>query len=394
MDVGLLNILGFHIYWMLLFWRMVVFVICIAPGLLPPLWQLLWSRDVSRNVRYGPSPRNHLDIYFPAREPRKTKPVVVFLCGGGWIIGYKLWSLLQGLRAMQNDMIFVSLDYRNFPQGEINAMLEDLDNAMNYVFNNISEFGGDIHRVYLVGQSAGAHLASLATLRQIKRESQGEGTLWRASWLRGLVGVSGPYNLIAASERFHERGLRKYVQAAIFGGLDQLAAYSPTILASQFTDAPWKPTAFPGSRLSLPSFPVGPSTTPTPLPLVFSNSPQAPNAGCQACQKAMSFHILTCRTHSRFPPITLFHGTQDRSVSPDSSLEFANVLHQAGFHVTIKLYPGKTHTDLILEDPLVGQDDLFNDLCLIVNGVPVLPSKSHFRLPLSLMNFARQVNPF
>ena len=62
-----------------------------------------FSSKIIRNVNYGEGSlkRNLLDIYLPSSDisnnssTRKT-PVVIFVTGGAWIIGYKLWSALVG----------------------------------------------------------------------------------------------------------------------------------------------------------------------------------------------------------------------------------------------------------------------------------------------------------
>jgi prenylcysteine alpha-carboxyl methylesterase len=327
-----------------------------------------------------------LDIYLPAdTKSGKPKPVIVFLCGGGWIIGYKAWSLLQGFAAMQNGVIFVSIDYRNFPQGRIDDMLEDLDTAMQFVFNHIEDYGGDISNVHLMGQSAGAHLVTFGALRQVQREQQALPTKWKATWLRGILGVSGPYNLVAASQQFHLRGLRHSIQAAIFGGLDRLTSFSPTMLAPLLAAS--------SLQEELPSL----------SPHLFSNSPQlSEDGGLEGIYTPPSQHralasILTPPLSPRCCPIILMHGTKDRSISYESSIEFGKALHAAGFSVTVKLFPGKSHTDLILEDPLMGIDPLWESVCQIVTGKnpSCVALGGHLAyLPGSLMSLARFTNPF
>jgi acetyl esterase/lipase len=402
----LLRILGFHVYWMKQLLRMLLLILCIIPGMVPCLIRLLLSRQVKKNIRYGPAPRNHMDIYCPtSKPPEKGYPVVIFICGGGWIIGYKAWSVLQGLCCMLNGILFISMDYRNFPQGKIVHMLEDLNSAILYTFSNASFYGGDPSRVFLVGQSAGAHLASYLLLQQVHLEAQGKDLKWKASDLRGLIGISGPYNLVAASRQFHRKGLHKSVQAAIFGGLDRLVDFSPSCLASRLATKSFVPSQQLASVKAMHS-----GELPDVHPLLFSNSPsplqRQENHGpmsCTACQEMVpTLHAITCATktssqQAKCCPITLIHGTSDRSIHHESSLEFANILHMAGFRTTLKLYPGKSHTDLILEDPLCGSDTLSNDLSLIVSGRPIdglAVTSTLDVLPRALMHLARLFNPF
>jgi hypothetical protein len=61
---------------------------------------------------------------------------------------------------------------RNFPQGSVGDMVADVSTGIEWVLLNIGEFGGDPERVYVVGQSAGAHLSALAILRQAIKEAE------------------------------------------------------------------------------------------------------------------------------------------------------------------------------------------------------------------------------
>ena len=57
------------------------------------------------------------------------------------------------------------------------------------MFDNIEAYGGDPQNVYLVGQSAGAHLSSLVLLLQAQREAAyGEWTVRVEEMGRGMTG--------------------------------------------------------------------------------------------------------------------------------------------------------------------------------------------------------------
>ena len=43
-------------------------------------------------------------------------------------------------------------------------MVSDVDLAVRWVLDHVEEFGGDKKRVFIVGQSAGAHLTALAVM--------------------------------------------------------------------------------------------------------------------------------------------------------------------------------------------------------------------------------------
>lgn len=59
------------------------------------------------------------------------------------------------------------LDYRNFPQGTMSDMLEDVNTGIAWVLRRIQYYGGDPANVTVVGQSCGAQLSSLAITIQV-----------------------------------------------------------------------------------------------------------------------------------------------------------------------------------------------------------------------------------
>ena len=101
-------------------------------------------------------------------------PMVIFVSGGAWIIGYYFWSvLLAKLLAARGYLVFVP-DYRNFPQTTLEGMVVDVEDAVSWVLANGERYNGDLDNVTLMGQSAGAHLTLLAIVRQARLVAQDE----------------------------------------------------------------------------------------------------------------------------------------------------------------------------------------------------------------------------
>lgn len=147
--------------WVIMTIRLLTFVALLFPAFLQILWYWLFHPQVHKNIPYGYKGRNLLDVYtVAASQEGKKRPVLVFFSGGAWIIGYKAWGALMGKFLANCGVVFVTPDYRNFPQGMVPDMLEDASLAMQWVFTNIEHFGGDPDNVTLMGQSAGAHIAA------------------------------------------------------------------------------------------------------------------------------------------------------------------------------------------------------------------------------------------
>ncbi|PVF96550.1 alpha/beta-hydrolase [Serendipita vermifera] len=114
----------------------------------------------------------HLNIWTSQKDVRSSngssKPVFVWLYGGGWIQGATSWSINDptGFANTHPDIIFVSLNYRlnifGFPSSpaitsqDKNAGLRDQFLAIEWIRQNIAAFGGDPNRLVLGGESAGA----------------------------------------------------------------------------------------------------------------------------------------------------------------------------------------------------------------------------------------------
>ena len=201
--------------WIVMVVKLMVFALALSPALGSSV--MYWLRRVRKNVPYGPGLRHLLDIYGSSKEKEK-KPVVVFLTGGAFVIGYKAWAVPLGRALAAQGILVVSPDYRNCPQGQINDMLDDCDRALKWTQKNIGKYGGDPTKIVLAGQSAGAHLGALLLLRHAEREKK--------SFLQGFIGISGPYHIQATAVHWIARGLTNAIFDWIFQG--DLERHSPT----------------------------------------------------------------------------------------------------------------------------------------------------------------------
>ncbi|CAA3026804.1 isoprenylcysteine alpha-carbonyl methylesterase ICME-like [Olea europaea subsp. europaea] len=330
--------------WITRLLALALYAMLLMPGFLQIAFQYFFSSQVRRSIIYGDQPRNRLDLYLPSNEDG-LKPVVAFVTGGAWIIGYKAWGSLLGLQLAERDIIVACIDYRNFPQGTISDMVNDVSQGIDYICNNIIEYGGDPNKIYLMGQSAGAHVSSCALVQQAIKESRGDSISWSVSQIKAYFGLSGGYNLPNLVDHFHNRGLYRSIFLSIMEGEKLLEQFSPEVIV------------------------------------------QDPSS-----DKAVSL----------LPHIVLFHGTTDSSIPSDESKTFVNTLHRRGAQADLILYDGKTHTDLFLQDPLRGgKDELFDYVVAFIHADDIEalardamgPPRRRY-VPEILLRLARRVSPF
>ncbi|MDF2923286.1 MAG: hypothetical protein K0R57_2200 [Paenibacillaceae bacterium] len=111
-----------------------------------------------------------LNIWTPEND-RKSRPVLVYIHGGGFVSGTGSNPLYSGKTFAENgDIVVVTVNYRLGVLGFLdlghilgegyrssgNCGLLDLIQALRWIQANISGFGGDPRRVTIMGQSAGA----------------------------------------------------------------------------------------------------------------------------------------------------------------------------------------------------------------------------------------------
>jgi arylformamidase len=120
-------------------------------------------RDIPYAVREGFDPDlTALDVYAPASG--ENHPVVVMIHGGGWRIGDKGTGAAARAKAqffVERGYVFVSLNYRLSPAVKHPAHVEDVAAGLAWVHDHIAEHGGDRAMIFVMGHSAGAHLAAL-----------------------------------------------------------------------------------------------------------------------------------------------------------------------------------------------------------------------------------------
>jgi acetyl esterase len=113
------------------------------------------------NVAGGAGPR-------PARVYRNgsgTAPTAVFFHGGGWVAGDLETHDRQARNlAIETGAVVVSVDYRRPPETRFPGAFEDAFAAVRDVVGRIKEFGGDVARVGVTGDSAGGNLAAASAL--------------------------------------------------------------------------------------------------------------------------------------------------------------------------------------------------------------------------------------
>ncbi len=161
-----------------------------------------FAQTMKSNVRYldDGHARHVLDIYSPANA--KNAPVVFWIHGGGWQAGDKSDVKLKPQWFMDKGFVFVSTNYRLWPDVEMGTLIRDVAAAFGWMEKHIADYGGDPKHVLVGGHSAGAQLAAIICTDEKYLKEQGVGF----DVLLGSVPVDGDtYDIPAIIEMAETR---------------------------------------------------------------------------------------------------------------------------------------------------------------------------------------------
>mmetsp|Transcript_12472 Transcript_12472/g.40800 ORF Transcript_12472/g.40800 Transcript_12472/m.40800 type:complete len:292 (+) Transcript_12472:263-1138(+) len=137
------------------------------------------------------------DVAYP-ESPSSKRPVMLSVHGGRWIRGTRHDNGAINVRQWAGMGYFaMAIDYRLVTCSPAPACYEDVLCAIRWVRAHASEYELDLSRFFVVGQSAGGHMAALAaTLGQGKFAKAGG---WEAEShdFTAAICVSGAYDLVA-----------------------------------------------------------------------------------------------------------------------------------------------------------------------------------------------------
>lgn len=139
------------------------------------------------DLTYGNDPRQKLDVYLPKKIAPDAK-VVVFFYGGSWRGGSKTDYRFVAQALTSRGFIVVLPDYRVYPQVTFPAFVEDGAAVVRWTRDHIADFGGDTNQLYLMGHSAGSHIAALLTLDARYLKTVG----LERNAIRATASLSGP----------------------------------------------------------------------------------------------------------------------------------------------------------------------------------------------------------
>ena len=173
-------------------------------------------------------------------------------------------------------------------------------------------------------------------IKQLNDELNGIQVNWSISQVKGYIGISGPYDLVKLSSNMQNNGLDWSLISSIMK--DTPSQYSPSRLVRKLTE----------------------------------------------------IDLMT-----KLPFVLLFHGDQDKSVPLSTASDLIDAFKSVSWPspVSLVVYKGWSHTDLIIERPFAGDDRLCDDIMRLTSNCHPIEGKDQKAWGVAI-SLARFVNPF
>jgi acetyl esterase/lipase len=169
-----------------------------------------------------------------------SSPVVVAVHGGAWKSGsasrYEHW----GRWLSERGLTVFAIDYRLAPQNRFPACLVDVMAGIRFIHASAKRYGIDPDRIALMGDSAGAHLVSLAALTNDTTHLLKHDNPFQPP-IRAVVSVYGVYDLFSQWEHDQVARPRDQITEGLLGVSpldDKFAFFNASPIAYTSTKAP------------------------------------------------------------------------------------------------------------------------------------------------------------
>lgn len=151
---------------------------------------------------YGNAEENRLDLYIPRnisqQDPTRIA-TVIFFYGGCWGACNSLTKehyRFVGQALAEQGFLVAIPDYRQYPEVLFGEILVDGNQVTEWVSEHIQAYGGNPSHLFLMGHSAGAHIAATLTMdeSQLRPATRAR--------VKGLIGLAGPYDFLPFTETY------------------------------------------------------------------------------------------------------------------------------------------------------------------------------------------------
>ena len=103
---------------------------------------------------------------FKPQKANKKLPVILYIHGGGWILGSKnSWDRFLRQFAVQTNSVIIFPEYSRSPEAKYPQALNEIYETLEYIYKKPKEFNINPEKIVIAGDSVGGNMATVTSLR-------------------------------------------------------------------------------------------------------------------------------------------------------------------------------------------------------------------------------------
>ncbi|KAK9794364.1 hypothetical protein WJX73_006808 [Symbiochloris irregularis] len=271
-----------------------------------------------------------------------------------WSSGEKWQYAPLAARLAQAGIVTCVMGYTIYPGAQVAQMVAETSEALTWLLDHCTAFGGDKSKVTMLGHSAGAHLCAMALLQRLPAVRQmlplTDAPTWQDSRMPvQFIGVGGCYNIGKHYEYEAWRGVQHLSSMTrAIGGHSQFAQQSPCVILEHCARQLGA-----SSDLAPSSAGLAGEFIAEQVGLMRSEAP-TPSASAKPQEPLVTF-LRTADPQAladdlrRFPRTHILSSAKDITVPWYESTEFHWRMHACSMHPQSLMYQGVDHAHFVTD---------------------------------------------
>lgn len=163
-----------------------------------------------------------IDLHVKNSSLNQKKPLLIWVHGGAWKRGSKEAFITKNkllLQSLLNEGYAVaSLDYRLSGEAVFPAQIQDINDGINFLYENAKKYNLDRDKIAIMGRSAGGHLASLIGTSNSHKDTKFYAKNHEPKYkILAVVDFFGPSDLVELRKNKSSYGSPKTPEAKLLG---------------------------------------------------------------------------------------------------------------------------------------------------------------------------------
>ena len=186
------------------------------------------------DLKYGPAECDLFDLFLPDGD---CFDLLIWLHGGGLESGNRKGVLFHS-HLCENGIGVASVEYRMYPEVDFPVFIKDCAKAASYILHHLHEYG-QVGRVFIGGQSAGAYITLMLALDESYFEKVGINRGRITGYISDSAQVMTHYNVLR--ERGMDSRLERVDAGAPLYYLSASSRFNNLLLICYDDDIPCRP---------------------------------------------------------------------------------------------------------------------------------------------------------